>query len=147
VDTVKMAGAAQRLRLHTVRTEGGMELVDLPRAPLPDPDTPAPVRMLPTFDAILLVHVRRTQILPEAYRSLVFNTKMPQSIGTFLVDGQVAGSWKVARVGSTATLTYVPFERLSRAADEDVRDEATGLVRFMEPDAASHRVKRGRAMG
>jgi DNA glycosylase AlkZ-like len=144
VDTVKMAAAAQRLTLRTFRTEGGTELVDLPRAALPDPDTPAPVRMLPTFDATLLVHVRRTEILPEAYRSLVFNTKMPQSIGTFLVDGQVAGSWKVERTGSKATLIYVPFERLPRAADRDVRDEATGLVRFMEPEAASFAVKRGR---
>ena len=126
VDTVKMAAAAERLTLRTFRTERGTELVDLPRAPLPDPATPAPVRFLPTWDATLLVHARRTEILPEAYRSLVFNTKTPHSIPTFLVDGQVAGSWKVERAGSKATLTYVPFERLPAAADQDVREEADG---------------------
>jgi Winged helix DNA-binding domain len=144
VDTVKMAAAAERLTLRTFRTERGTELVDLPRAPLPEPQTPAPVRFLPTWDATLLVHARRTEILPEAYRSIVFNTRTPHSIGTFLVDGQVAGSWKVERAGSKATLTYVPFERLPAATDQDIRDEASGLVRFMEPDAASHAVKRGR---
>ncbi len=87
-----MAAAAETLTLRTVLTERGAELVDLPRAPLPDPATPAPVRFLPTWDATLLVHARRTQILPEAYRSLVFNTKTPHSIPTFLVDGQVAGT-------------------------------------------------------
>jgi len=144
VNTVKMAAAAERLILRTFRTEHGTELVDLPRAPLPDPAIPAPVRFLPTWDATLLVHARRTEILPEAYRSLVFNTKTPHSIGTFMVDGQVAGSWKVERASSKATMTYVPFERLPAAQDQNVRAEATGLVHFMEPDAASHAVRRGR---
>ena len=61
---------------------------------MPDPDTEAPVRFLPTWDAMLLVHARRTQVLPEAYRPLVFHTKMPPSYPTFLVDGQVAGTWR-----------------------------------------------------
>ena len=77
--------------------EQGKELVDLPRAPLPDPDTPAPVRFLPVWDATLLVHARRTQILPEEHRSRVFNVKTPQSVHTFLVDGQVAGTWRHER--------------------------------------------------
>src|SRR6266545_3483405 len=54
-----------RLRLRRFRDERGRELVELPRAPLPDPDTPAPVRFLPTWDATLLVHARGTGILPE----------------------------------------------------------------------------------
>ena len=66
----------------------------MPRAPLPDPDTPAPARFLPVWDATLLVHARRTGILPEQYRSRVFNVKTPQSTATFLVDGAVAGTWR-----------------------------------------------------
>lgn len=140
VDTSAMVAAAERLTLRTLRDEEGKELVDIPRAPLPDPTTRAPVRFLPNWDAALLVHCRRTQILPEAYRSLVFGT--PNSIGTFLADGHVAGSWKVRRSGTRAELVYAPFERLPAATDREVRDEGTALVRFHEPDASSFTVRR-----
>jgi len=142
VSVAKMKAAAESLTLRTFRDEQGRELVDLPGAPLPSAETPAPVRFLPTWDAVLLVHARRTQILPEAYRSLVFSTKTPHSVGTFLVDGSVAGSWHVERSGDRATLFYTPFERLPSAADRELRDEAAGLVRFSEPDAASYAIER-----
>src|SRR5205807_1051590 len=63
--------AIGRLSLRHFRDEKGRELLDLPRAPLPAAATPAPVRFLPTWDATLLAHARRTQILPERYRALV----------------------------------------------------------------------------
>lgn len=88
------SGGGQGGDLRTFRDEKGKELIDLPRAPIPDAATPAPVRFLPTWDATLLVHARRTQILPERYRPLVFNTKTPHSVPTFLVDGAVAGTWR-----------------------------------------------------
>jgi winged helix DNA-binding protein len=115
-----------RLSLRRFRDEAGGELLDVPRGALPDPETPAPVRFLPTWDAVLLVHARRTGILPEQYRSRVFSTKMPQSIGTFLVDGSVAGTWKYTdgRVDSR------PFERLDRTMLQEVRDEADRLAEF-----------------
>jgi hypothetical protein len=145
VSVAKMKVAAQGLALRTLRDEGGRELVDLPEAPLLSANTPAPVRFLPTWDAVLLVHARRTQILPEAYRSLVFSTKTPHSVGTFLVDGSVAGSWRTERSGDRATLIYTPFERLPAAADRELRDEAAGLVRFMESTSASYAVERSAA--
>ena len=86
--------AIDRLSLRQFRDEKGKELLDLQRAPLPEAATPAPVRFLPTWDATLLVHARRTEILPEQYRPLVFNTKTPHSVPTFLVDGAVAGTWR-----------------------------------------------------
>src|SRR5262249_41406742 len=89
----RVAAALQDLRLRRFGAEDGAELVDLPRAPLPDPDTPAPVRFLPTWDASLLVHARRTGILPEEHRPKVFNAKTPQSVPTFMVDGRVARTW------------------------------------------------------
>ena len=52
------------------------------------------MRFLPTWDAVLLAHARRALILPEEHRPKIFHTKMPQSIGTFLVDGAVAGTWR-----------------------------------------------------
>src|SRR5207247_3637977 len=89
-----IVAALEAIDLRRFQDEQGKELVDLPRLPLPDPDTPAPVRFLPVWDATLLVHSRRTQILPERYRPRVFNVRTPHSVNTFLVDGQVAGTWK-----------------------------------------------------
>jgi hypothetical protein len=116
----------ERLRLRRFRSEDGRELLDLPRAPLPDPDAPAPVRFLPTWDATLLVHARRTGILPEAYRPLIFNTKAPQSFGTFLVDGTVAGTWRF----DGGRIVTEPFERLSRQTHAELRDESERLAAF-----------------
>lgn len=91
-----------RLKLRRFRAnDDGAGLVDLPRAPLPDPETAAPVRFLPTWDATLLVHARRTGILPERYRPLIFSTRTPHSVGTFLVDGAVAGTWRATRTGAS----------------------------------------------
>jgi hypothetical protein len=115
-----------RMPLRRFRDVAGRKLLDLPRAPLPPADTPAPVRFLPTWDAALLVHARRTGILPERYRPLIFNTKMPQSVGTFLVDGSVAGTWRY-RDGRVVTEA---FGRLSRAARAEVAEEADRLAAF-----------------
>jgi hypothetical protein len=136
-----MRAAAERLTLRRFRDEEERELVDLPRAPLPGGDVPAPVRYLPTWDAALLVHARRSQILPERFRPLVFHTKTPHSVPTFLVDGAVAGSWRVERTAGRATLVLEPFEPLPAPAREELREEGLRLVRFMEPDATAHAVR------
>jgi Winged helix DNA-binding domain len=135
-----LQSAAEKLPLRRLRDKEGRELVDLRRAPLPDGSTPAPVRFLPTWDATLLVHARGTQILPEEYRPLVFNTKTPHSTPTFLVDGQVAGKWRVEREGKTAVLSLEPFARLPATARRELKAEAERLLRFHEPDADSYRV-------
>lgn len=82
------------LGLRRFRDERGRVLVDLPDAPLPDPATPAPVRLLPTWEPILLAHARRADVLPERFRSRIFSTKTPHSVPTFIVDGAVAGTWR-----------------------------------------------------
>lgn len=115
-----------RLPLRRFRDEEGAELVDLPRAPLPDPDTPAPVRFLPTWDAMLLVHARRAGVLPEAYRELVFHTKNPQSVSTFLVDGAVAGSWRYR----DGRIELEPFEPLPARVRRELDEEAGRLAAF-----------------
>lgn len=141
VPPTALTGASERLRLRTFRDEAGKLLLDLPRAPLPAADAPAPVRFLPTWDATLLVHARRTQILPEPFRGLVFNTKTPNSFPTFLVDGAVAGKWRAERSGRKATLRLEAFEPLPRSAKRELVDEAERLVRFVEPDATSFAVR------
>ena len=101
--------ALERLTLRRFAAEDGTELLDLPGLPLPDADTPAPVRFLP--------HLGRDAARPRparadpargAPREQIFHTKMPQSIGTFLVDGAVAGTWRPDG-------TIEPFEDLSEA--------------------------------
>jgi len=116
--------ALARIELRRFRDENGAELLDLPRAPLPDPDTPAPPRFLPVWDATLLVHARRTGILPEKYRSRVFNVKTPQSTATFLVDGAVAGTWRYEK----DRVKLSPFGRLDRSAKGALEDEAERLA-------------------
>jgi hypothetical protein len=133
--------AVARLRLRTFRNEEGKELVDLPRAPLPPADTPAPPRFLGVWEAPLLVHARATQILPEPYRPRVFNTKTPQSVNTFLVDGAVAGTWRVERSKSAAEIRLETFAPLPRGSKRELAEEAERLVRFVEPDAETHRVR------
>ena len=119
-----LAPVIERLPLRTFRDEAGGELLDVRGAPLPDADVPAPVRFLPTFDATLLVHARRTQILPERFRPLIFHTKNPQSAPTFLVDGQVAGTWK----HEGGKIALQPFEPLPRAVRRELEAEAVGLA-------------------
>jgi hypothetical protein len=142
VDVAKMKAAAERMSLRRFRDEEGRELLDLPRAPLPYASTPAPIRFLPTWDATLLVHCRRARILPEEYRPLVFSTKVPHSVGTILVDGAVAGSWRAEAAGGKAMLRYTVFERIPAGATRDLREEAAALIRFIEPGASSHKVTR-----
>jgi hypothetical protein len=116
--------ALERLTLRRLEAEDGTELLDLPDLPLPDAETPAPVRFLGTWDAALLAHARRALILPEEHRAKIFNTKMPQSVGTFLVDGAVAGAWRPDG-------TIEPFEDLSAAVRRQVEAEAARLADFL----------------
>lgn len=125
-----VAPALACIDLRRFRDEQGRELFDLPRLPLPDPETPAPVRFLPTWDATLLVHARRAGVLPEEYRPLVFSTKNPPSVPTFLVDGAVAGTWRYEQVRGKVELT--PFRRLDRATLRELRDEGERLAALHE---------------
>jgi hypothetical protein len=106
--------------------EQGRELLDVPRAPLPDPDTPAPVRFLPKWDNVLLAWADRTRILPEQYRKKVIrmNGDVAQ---TFLVDGFVAGIWRV----EDGRVVLEPFSTLPRSVGREVKDEAERLEAFL----------------
>jgi Winged helix DNA-binding domain len=119
--------ALDRMELRQFRDEQGGLLVDLPRAPLPAADTPAPARFLPTWDSTLLVNCRRTQILPEEHRPKIFHVKNPQSETTFLVDGAVAGIW--TQDGRRVRLH--PFGRLRRKDRGELESEAARLSAYI----------------
>ena len=112
--------------LRRFRDEHGRELLDVPRAPLPDAETPAPVRFLPKWDNVLLAWADRTRVLPEQYRKTVIrmNGDVAQ---TFLVDGFVAGIWRT----ENGRVVLEPFASLSRSTRRELADEAERLEAFL----------------
>ena len=122
---LRRAGASLDLVLYA--DEAGRELLDLASALLPDPETPAPVRFLPHWDALLLVHARRTGVLPEEHRARVFNTRQPFSVGTVLVDGRVAAGWSLR----DGVVVVDPFRPLSSTERDSVEEERAGLQGFL----------------
>ncbi len=121
-----------RPRLLTFRDEHGRELFDLPDAPRPDPDTPAPPRFLPEYDNALLSHADRARIIANDHRSRVF------TLGSVLVDGFVRGTWKITRGGGSATLAVTLFEALSNHDRTALAEEGSRLLEFAAHDAQTH---------
>jgi Winged helix DNA-binding domain len=116
--------------LATFADEEGRALYDLPRAPLAAADVPAPVRFLPPFDSVILAHRDRTRILPDAYRDTVIRKKNATMLPTFTVDGLIAGSWRVERLGGRFTVLVEPFEPLPLRIRREVESEALRLAAF-----------------
>ncbi len=127
-----------RPRLRTWRDESGRELFDLPDAPVPHPDTPAPFRFLPEYDNVALSHADRARIVaPESAGRITGFT------GTFLVDGFVAGQWRIARDDGTATLVLDPFVALTADQRDEAIAEGQALLEFREPLAQTRAVTFG----
>ncbi|MFJ9641008.1 winged helix DNA-binding domain-containing protein [Streptomyces sp. NPDC101178] len=127
------AVAALRPELVTFRDERGRELLDLPDAPRPDPETPAPVRFLPAFDNAILGYDDRTRIIDDADRGLsVAGSRV------VLVDGRVSATWDVA--AEDGTVTVAPLRPLSRSERSEVEQEGGELAGFLS-DGESRRVR------
>jgi hypothetical protein len=129
-----------RPRLLTFRDEAGRELFDLPDAPRPDPDTPAPVRFLPEWDNILLSHADRTRIIADADRQRIWtvNGIIP---GSILLDGFVAGIWKIHRERDRAILRISPFSPVSAEERTELEMEGMRLLAFAATDAADQTIE------
>ncbi|MEU5909325.1 winged helix DNA-binding domain-containing protein [Micromonospora sp. NPDC047527] len=125
------AVAALREELVTFRDERGRELIDLPDAPRPDPDTPAPVRFLPAFDNAILGYEDRSRIIDHAHRGLSVAGER-----VVLVDGRVAATWTV----DAETVRVTPLGRLSRGDIAAVTEEGEALASFLS-DGDSDRVR------
>jgi hypothetical protein len=126
LNVMQMRHVVEGMELRHLSDEDGKPLLDLPDAPLPDPETPAPPRFIAVWDAMLLVHARRTQVLPEALRPLIFNTKTPHSHNTFLLDGQVAGTWRF----DAGEIQLSPLRDLSADERQALDQEAHRLAAF-----------------
>lgn len=127
-------------RVVRFRSESGRELLDLPEAPRPDPDTPAPVRFLADFDNLTLSHADRSRYVDDDVRKrlMTVNGLLP---GTVLVDGRVTAHWSIDRTSEGATLTVRPFRALSRAETTEVEAEGAAVLAFAAADRTDHDVR------
>jgi hypothetical protein len=123
-----------RSRLRVFVDERGLELYDVPRAPLPDPDTPAPVRFLPEYDNAFIAHADRARIVAPA--DLARMRAGNGFLSPFLVDGFVAGTWKIDVEPTRATLTLRPMGKLSAGARVELEDEGARLLALFAPEAS-----------
>ncbi len=129
-----------RPRLRVFRDERGRELFDLPDAPRPDPDTPAPVRLLPEYDNALLSHADRSRFHVD--RSLLSAVSGPVR-GTVLSDGFVCGVWHIEREhdGTSATLIVEHVVKLTKRAASAIAAEAQRYLRFVALDVSDRDVR------
>lgn len=125
---------ALRPRLLTFRDERKRELFDLPEAPRPSEDTPAPLRFLPEFDNAVLAHDDRTRVIADEHRPAIFKPNL-RILPTVLVDGFVAATWKIERKRGAATVVVEPLVRLNKAVRAELEKEGEALARFVEEDA------------
>lgn len=128
---VRLGEVAERLKPQLRSFAGGY--LDLPDAPRPAEDTPAPVRYLGDFDNMLLSYADRTRILPEEHRKKLFSRPNGLVPGTFTVDGFVAGEWKIAVGKKTATLELLPYGKLSKKDRGALEKEGMALLEFAAP--------------
>ena len=129
-----------RPRLVTFRDEHGRELFDLPDAPRPDPDIPAPPRFLYDYDNLLLSHNDRTRFITSEYHKQGFTMDGPMPC-IVLINGFTNGTWKITQSRKAATLTIKPFTRLSKKDTAALTEEGTRLLAFAAADTDTHDIQ------
>ncbi|MBA3643267.1 MAG: winged helix DNA-binding domain-containing protein [Chloroflexia bacterium] len=129
-----------RPRLQIFRDEAGKELFDLPDAPRPDPETPAPARFLPVYDNLLVSHADRRRIISEINRKRIAS-RNGQVPGTVLIDGFVRGTWAIARHRGRATLRITLFAPIAPSDRDALAAEGTRLLAFAAADATSQAIE------
>jgi Winged helix DNA-binding domain len=129
-----------RPRLKAFRDQSGHELFDLPDAPRPDPERPAPPRFLADFDNVLLSHADRSRFVNEADRAAFTYQDGPYP-GMLMVDGTAVGQWHVRHVKRAATMVLRLVRPLTAEEEGAVRSEADGVLRFTLPDAGAHSIE------
>jgi hypothetical protein len=137
---------SMRANLSSFFDEGGSELFDLPDAPRPGADIPAPPRFLPVFDNVLLAHADRRRILSEAHRKMLFGTAALLE-GAILIDGFVGAKWKIAQQRGRAVLTVEPFAPLLSRDRAAISEEGTRLLSFAVSAAETQEIRFAKPLG
>jgi hypothetical protein len=88
----------------------GTELYDVPGAPRPSGDTPAPPRLLGMWDSVLLAYHDRSRLIPPGLRAHIIRVN-GDALPVLLVDGYVAGVWRVSGGQVEATAFHPLPER------------------------------------
>ncbi|UJR87154.1 winged helix DNA-binding domain-containing protein [Sandaracinus amylolyticus] len=132
--SLKDVFARLRSSLRVFHDARGRELFDLPDAPRPHPDTPAPVRFLPQFDNVLLSHADRARIVSEERRKIV--TDVPNGLvpAAVLIDGFLGATWRLERDRKSAVLHVATFGRASKDLRRALIDEGARLLALLAPD-------------
>ena len=126
--------------LRVFSDEQGRALYDLPRAPRPDADTPAPVRLLPRYDEVLIAYQHRDRVIAAKHRAAIY-AKNGIIEATVLVDGFVAGTWSLVRGKDDAVVRIAPFAKLRPADRAAALMEGERLARFLAPEARTRGAK------
>jgi hypothetical protein len=136
----RLGEVLERLDVVRFQSEGGQALYDIPDATLPDPDVPAPVRLVAPFDNLLLSHANRTRVISDEHRKRLFSGKNGVFPGTVLVDGFIAGTWELVGKGETTGLRVQPYVRLKRDVLDAMVSEGNRLLerafRVTDPEVA-----------
>jgi hypothetical protein len=119
----------------------GREVFDLPDAPRPDPETPAPPRFLPEYDNVLLAHADRTRFVDDDVRRRIQAEGL--AVGSLLVDGFAGGTWTTSREDGTHVLTIRAIEPIAPSDREATTVEGTRLLEFLAPASARREVRFG----
>ncbi|HEU0073959.1 MAG TPA: winged helix DNA-binding domain-containing protein [Dehalococcoidia bacterium] len=137
-----LSEAFERLRpqMRAFRDEKGRELFDLPDAPRPEADTPAPVRFLPEYDNVFLSHSDRQRIVREEDRRR-FATVNGAGPNAFSLDGFLQGTWRIRRHGDAAILSIETLNAVSKAERRALEEEGEALIAFAAANAAHRSVE------
>jgi hypothetical protein len=124
----RLGEVVERLDLTHFKSEGGQTLYDIPDAPRPDPDTPAPLRLVAPFDNILLSHANRTRVISDEHRKRLFSGRNGVFPGTVLVDGFVAATWELIGKNESTSMRVHPYIKLKRGTLDTVISEGNRLL-------------------
>jgi hypothetical protein len=138
--------AALKPQLRSFRSEAGVELFDIAAAPRPDPDVPAPARLLGGFDNLCLGHADRSRFLSEEHRSRIA-TSNGIFHPTLLIDGRIGGTWKMETRKREAWIEMAPFAQPTPAQRRALEGEASALLKAGAAGASDHDVRFARLSG
>ncbi len=139
----RMRDTVEKLRteLLVFHDEQQRELFDLPEAPRPNAETPAPVRLLPQFDNLLLSHQNRTRVMDQGLQKRLFDVKNGVYPATIMLDGFLAGTWSLEIIKNTAILRLEPYRKVLKSEAEEIQAEAERLLFLSTPKTITREVE------